>query len=279
MPAPLPPKDRPRSGAPAGAPLSLKVLLDFDGTLVEPNVAIVLVGAFVPDGERIAREIDLKLHDGELTLREAWAREVELLPLHRMEEMAAYVVEKVPLRQGAKRLLGLLREHRVPYAVVSGGLDFYIRPVLAREGIEAPVYADSLEQREPHGPHRLVHPYGHATCRLCGICKAQVVRASRTGGERVVFVGDGSTDRYAAEVADVVFARHRLQKYCATRGIPHVPFEDFHSVGDRLEAWLKGSEPFPVRHGLGLSDSPCPISRGLCEGGQPRASARATEGS
>ena len=105
----------------------LQVLLDFDGTLVEPNVAIVLVERFCIDGPRIAHEVDLDLHAGRITLREAWARQVALLPPTRLDEMTEFVVREIPLRKGALQLLGLLREFQVPTAIVSGGLEFFIR--------------------------------------------------------------------------------------------------------------------------------------------------------
>jgi 2-hydroxy-3-keto-5-methylthiopentenyl-1-phosphate phosphatase len=237
--------------------------MDFDGTTVEPNVAIELVSEFVPDGARVAHQIDLDLHSGRISLREAWAREVELLPSDRYDEMAEYCRRTIPLRKGARELVELLTAHRVPVAIVSGGLDFYIRPVLEREGLDVPLFSDTVERESPGAPFRLVHPHGHPTCRLCGICKAQVVRDHAAPNTPVVFIGDGSTDRYAAEVADVVFARHRLLTYCRQQGIPHLEFEDLHPVVERVDRWLRGAEGLPVRPRTGLTGSNCPISAEL----------------
>lgn len=244
-------------------PPPFQVLIDFDGTLVEPNVAIELVAEFVEDGARIAKEVDVQLHAGEITLREAWGREVALLPMERCDEMARYAVEHVPLRKGARELLELLSTQEVPVAVVSGGLDFYIHPILQREDLDVPVFSDRVEAGSNGGPFQLKHPFGHPTCQLCGICKARVVRDHAGTQVPVVFVGDGSTDRYAAEVADVVFARHRLLTYCRERGVPCLPFEDLHPVRDQLERWMTGTGPVPRRVKLGLEGSVCPISRHL----------------
>jgi len=234
--------------------------IDFDGTLVEPNVAIILVEEFAHNGKVVAHEIDEELHAGRITLRQAWERQVALLPADRMDEMAQWAVRNTPFRAGADALLALLARHRVPTSIVSGGLDFYIDPILRHAGIDLPVFSDVLRV-EPAGSLRLSHPHGHATCRLCGICKAQTVQAAGTDGRRSVFAGDGSTDKYAAEVADIVFARRRLKGYCETSGIPHYAFEEFGPVTDQLRRWLDGEEPLPPRRTLGLVDSPCPISR------------------
>ncbi|HEV8050472.1 MAG TPA: MtnX-like HAD-IB family phosphatase [Thermoplasmata archaeon] len=240
---------------------TLRMWVDFDGTLVEPNVAIILVEEFARNGKVVAHQIDEELHSGKITLREAWERQVALLPADRMTEMAQWAVENTPFRAGAHELLALLAEHQIPTSIVSGGLDFYIDPILQKAGIDLPVFSDML-RLEPSGALRLSHPHGHATCRLCGICKAQTVQTGTADGRRSVFVGDGSTDKYAAEVADIVFARRRLKGYCETSGIPHFAFEEeFGPVTAQLRRWLDGSEPLPPRRVLGLVDSPCPISR------------------
>lgn len=248
--------------SPAPGPAPCQVLLDFDGTFVVPNVAILLVGEFGVDGVRVAKEVDEDLHAGRITLREAWRKEVALLPAARMGEMTDYVRRNVPLRQGAREFVDLLVRHRVPVALVSGGLDFYIRTVLEREGLDLPVFADGLEVHPSGGALGVIHPHGHATCMLCGICKAQVVRDHSEPGLPAVFLGDGGTDRYAAEVADVVFARHRLKAYCEREGIPHIAFENFPEVTERMAPWLEGRERVPRRGHTGLAHSPCPISNG-----------------
>ena len=236
-----------------------RMLIDFDGTLVEPNVAIELVGEFVPDGARVAREIDELLHAGTITLREAWSRQVALLDPHRLDEMARWATDHTPLRSGARELIALLGKHAVPTIVVSGGLDFYIHPILRRAGFDLPVLSDRLRVND--GTFELLHPHGHPTCRLCGICKAQVAQPSRGDGLRTAFAGDGSTDRYAAEVADIVFARRRLRQYCDRAQIPYFPFEEFAPVTAQLERWLEHGEPLPPSRQLGVAASACPISQ------------------
>ncbi len=244
----------------AASPPPFTVFIDFDGTLVEPNVAIIVVERFATDGRRLAREVDRKLKAELLTLRQAWEEEAAALPAHRLGEMVEFVRENAPLRAGAREFLALLRQHRVPAIILSGGLDSFIRPVLEREGLDLPVLSEEANTG-PDGNLRVVHPHGHPTCRLCGICKAEAV--SKVDGSRGVFIGDGSTDRYGAEVADIVFARHRLLEYCQKAAIPCFPFEDFGPVTERMSAWLERREPVPAPRATGRAISRCPISQEL----------------
>lgn len=258
------------SEAAGGSPTSaFRLLLDFDGTLVTPNVAILLVGRFCPDGERLAREVDRALHEGRMTLREAWARQVALLPADRYEEMVDFVRAEVPLRPGARRLTDLARASGIPTTIVSGGLDFFIRPVLEREGLELPILSDSVITTD-EGGWAAAHPYGHSSCRLCGICKAKLVAPPELRSP-TVFVGDGSTDRFAAEVASVVFARARLRSYCERFAIPHYPFEDLDTVADQIHRWVSHAEPFPEGRPVGRTESECPISSAIARGQPYRA--------
>jgi 2-hydroxy-3-keto-5-methylthiopentenyl-1-phosphate phosphatase len=249
-----------------------RMFVDFDGTLVDPNVAILLVEEFCPDGPRIAHEIDELLHTGQITLREAWRRQVALMRADQIPAMVDWSVRHIPFRTGARELLDLLARHRVPTGIVSGGLDFYITPILKRAGLDLPVYCDGVEVRDGGGLE-VVHPHGHPSCRLCGICKAQIVRNVDGDHLRTVFVGDGSTDRYAAEVADVVFARRRLKLYCDAARIPYYPFETFEPVTAQLERWLTGAEPLPAPRPVGVAASACPISQ---EAARARPAADAT---
>jgi len=248
-------------GGPAHRPLApFRLFLDFDGTLVDPNVAILLVERFAHDGVRVAHEVDEQLHRGELTLRQAWDRQAALLRWDQVPGMTEYAVREIPLRSGAHELIDLLAVHDVPTVVVSGGLDFYIRAILEREGIDLPFLSDTALPGED-GRLRVEHTYGHVECRQCGICKAQVVRGPLPPAQRTIFVGDGSTDRFAAEVADIVFARGRLLQYCQRRGITCFPFEDFAPVTTQLKGWLEGTQAAPVGLARGVVDSLCPISR------------------
>jgi 2-hydroxy-3-keto-5-methylthiopentenyl-1-phosphate phosphatase len=242
------------------------MLVDFDGTLVEPNVAIILVEEFCEDGKKVAHEVDELLHSGQITLREAWSRQVALLDPLRLHEMAEWAVRNTPFRAGAKELLAVLAKHRIPTEIVSGGLDFYIDPILRHAGIDLPVYSDRLRPAADGGLE-LLHPYGHATCRLCGICKAQLTYPFPAPPLRTAFAGDGSTDRYAAEVADIVFARRRLKIYCDKAQIPYFAFEDFHPVIAQLTDWLERGHPLPAPRALGVASSECPISTTLAARG------------
>ncbi len=240
--------------------LRASLFLDFDGTLVESNVAMDLVAQFGKDGRRVADAVDRELHAGRMNLREAWEREAALLPWDRIPEMVEFAVTHTRWRPGAQELVTGAQERGWFVAVVSGGLDFYILPLLSRAGIRLPVFSDRIGEAQG-GSLQVVHPFQHPTCRLCGICKAGIVRERTAKNGIGIFVGDGSTDRYAAEVADIIFARRRLLSICQGRGQPVIPFDDLRQVAEALWAWSADPMLLPRVRRPGFPESACPISR------------------
>jgi 2-hydroxy-3-keto-5-methylthiopentenyl-1-phosphate phosphatase len=150
------------------------------------------------------------------------------------EEIAAFAREAAVLRPGFERFVGDCRAADVPFVLCSAGLDVYIHPVLERLAPElrAHVQIRCNEARwSAEGLEVAFHGDGaHGGCGSCGFCKGTAVDALRRDGRRVLFVGDGRSDRCGALAADRVFARRSLAAWCAEQGLPHERFESFDEV-------------------------------------------------
>ena len=55
-----------------------------------------------------------------------------------------------------------------------------------------------------------------------------------------IFVGDGLSDRYAVESADLVFAKDGLASYCTEQSIEHTPYQNLGDVAAHIDRWLAG---------------------------------------
>jgi len=53
-----------------------------------------------------------------------------------------------------------------------------------------------------------------------------------------LFVGDGLSDRYAVDSADLVFAKNGLATYCNQNGIEHASFANLNDVAAHLDRWM-----------------------------------------
>ena len=150
------------------------------------------------------------------------------------DEIAAFARVQATLRPGFERFVASCRDADVPFVLCSAGLDLYIHPVLERLAPELRAHVQvRCNTATPSAGGLAVAFHGdgaHGGCGSCGFCKGTVVEALRREGRRVLFVGDGRSDRCGAVAADRVFARRSLARWCAEQGLAHERFESFDEV-------------------------------------------------
>jgi 2,3-diketo-5-methylthio-1-phosphopentane phosphatase len=207
------------------------VLLDYDGTISVRDVGDDLMARFVADQDAVVA-MDVRYIAGEVGSRDLIAWDMDMLPddAPLLREHAA----QVPQDAGIIELVGLCRSHDMPVEIVSDGLGFYIDSNLASLGLaDIPIITN--RNLVAGGGAGVSFPFGHPTCRVCGTCKRERVRAHQDAGRLVVFVGDGPSDRYAAWHADVTFAKGSLRAWCEAAGIETHPWHHL----DEVTAWLR----------------------------------------
>ena len=193
------------------------------------------------------REIEREWMLGLIGSRECLERQIALVNAP-AEELHA-VIDSVPSTRSSRGFCKFARQKRLPLYILSDGFDYVIRRVLKRAGVDrhfrsgSNLFASALrvEGRRlapsfPHSPEPCVHG--------CATCKAELIRRLRDGRQPVIFIGDGMSDRFAVEDADMVFAKRHLLAYCRENGIACHPFDTFKDVQATLEKLLA---PAPAR--------------------------------
>lgn len=208
--------------------MSRTIVVDFDGTITETDLLDTIASEF---GDPVVyQEVEDGLDEGRMPLREVITR--EFAPVRRpLDEVIAWVLENARLRPGFGELVELARERGWRLVVVSSGFHELIEPILEREGLDVELHANRVDAR-PEG-WRVLWRYDES-CDSCGeSCKRSVV-GELAGEDEIVYVGDGYSDRCAAEASDRVFATRGLAVYLEERGLPHERFDDFHQIAARL---------------------------------------------
>ena len=204
------------------------LVVDFDGTVTKQDLLDTIASTFGdPD---VYQEVEVGLHGGRLPLRDVITREFE--PVRKsLEEVVRWELENVEIRPGFGELVEMARERGWRVIIVSSGFHELIEPILEREGVDVELHANRVDPR-PEG-WRVIWQY-EDSCESCGeSCKRSLVREF-AGEDEIVYIGDGYSDRCAAEASDRVFATKGLAEYLREQGIPFEPFDDFHDVAERL---------------------------------------------
>lgn len=202
--------------------MSFRILCDFDGTIALDDVTDRLLEHLaVPQW----REVEARWLAGEIGSRECMALQVDMLRATRAD--IDRVVDAVPVDPHFPAFVARAEVLGAELLVVSDGLDYAIRRMLRRCGLEhLPIFANRLEFLEP-GRCRLSFPHAEDACaKAAGTCKCRVASAGATRRPRIL-IGDGASDFCAAGSVDLVFAKERLLEHCRARGLPHRPMADF----------------------------------------------------
>ncbi|PTM54689.1 2-hydroxy-3-keto-5-methylthiopentenyl-1-phosphate phosphatase [Desmospora activa] len=213
---------------------------DFDGTITTNDNIIRLLRQENPSGwEGIKDDVLAR----RISIREGVGRMFSLIPSQRREALTRFVVEGAEIRPGFQRFLTYCRSEGIRLLITSGGIDFFVYPILEPFGIPqedifcngSDFSGETVRITWPHSCDR--HCDGD-----CGMCKTTIMRRF-PAAERIV-IGDSVTDLAGAQLADWVIARDYLLDRCREQQLPHRPFETFDDVIAALEAHA------PVKGGM-----------------------------
>jgi 2,3-diketo-5-methylthio-1-phosphopentane phosphatase len=224
----------------AGRRPRLVVLVDFDGTIAHLDLSDEVMRRYA-DLDAWA-PLEAAYLAGEIGSRTLLTRQAGIL--HGETEQIATMTEDEDLDPDFRPFVDELRARGALVEVVSDGFGFFVRPSLERLGLgDLPVYTSRTTF--PPGRVSIEFPDGHPACRVCGTCKRQRILVHQAAGDYTVFIGDGFSDLYAANHADLVFAKDHLAAICADRGWPYRDWTTFADIRPVVLELLEAGVPAP----------------------------------
>lgn len=208
--------------------LPMSILIDYDGTISLTDVTDVVMAQHAAG---IWEEAAARYDAGLMGSRRLMAWEIAYVEADEAALLATAAAQ--PHDPGFVPLVRRAQAAGIPVEIVSDGFGYFIRPALVALGVgELPVVTARTVFAD--GRASMEFPNGHPRCFVCGTCKRQRVLAHRAAGRRVVFIGDGESDRYAAGYSDIVFAKRSLERICLEAGWP---FRRWTTFGE-IDGWL-----------------------------------------
>ncbi len=207
----------------------LHIFSDFDGTITEKDTLIFLTTNLGGGPEMIAA-IGRLIREDKISLREGIAAEMRSIR-RPFAEAVKLLREQVRIDAGFVPLARWCEEQGIPLTVLSAGFHQFIDLFLPRGKFpQLEILANNIRPNEEIGwqcEFRDQTPWGHD--------KSLALQEARKRGEYVIFIGDGLSDRGAAEEADEVFAKHSLADYCRERGINCHEYQTFEEILIQLQ--------------------------------------------
>ena len=211
---------------------------DFDGTISLLDVTDTLLNRFGKPGWQ---DLEDAWERGEIGSRECMKGQVALLDMSEAELQQH--LDTIEIDAHFAGFVAEAKAHGVKVQVVSDGIDYAIRHVLARHGMaDLEVIANHLVQTGERS-WRLDSPWASNHCtRASGNCKCERLAEQQAVHGRVLYIGDSTSDFCVSGKADFVLAKYKLIVYCESRGIAHARFEHFGQATQLLEQVLLGME-------------------------------------
>lgn len=200
------------------------VFCDFDGTITATETFVAVLKRFAP--ERSA-ELLPEIYARRLTLREGVRQMMESIPSAEYFNIVDFTRPQA-IRPGLSEFLHFLKQHEVPFVVVSGGLRGMVEAVLAPYLADvAAIHAMEADTREPY-----LRVWSPVEGEVELVDKVKVVQQYDV--DEAIAIGDSITDLNLALYADVVFARDRLADYLDEAHKPYQHWHDFVDVRTTL---------------------------------------------
>jgi len=197
---------------------------DFDGTIIRNNLSVLLRETFAQGDWQ---KIESGYLQGHLTVEQSNKLQFALIkePEERLQE---FVRQHIELRPGFVEFVRYCRKSAIPFVIVSSGLDFYIKPVLAQIGM--PDLELHCGQTSFGKDGIIVSYYDPEGNIINQSFKRKHLSSLQKRDNNVVYIGDGLSDLEAARQADHVFARDHLGRLLNTKAVACSAFSDFYDL-------------------------------------------------
>jgi len=218
------------------APASVRVFVDFDGTIALEDTTDVILERFAASDWRT---VEAEWIAGAIGSRECLARQVELV--RASPDALDAIADSVPLDPHFPEFVTFCRAARIAVTVISDGLDRVVKRMLAGAGLDLPVLANHLEWLGGDR-WRLAFPHSRVSCCVAaGNCKCAAL--TRDAGTTRILVGDGRSDFCCAQIADFILAKGALAEHCQYAGLNYCVIGSFAGATLLLRDWIGALAP------------------------------------
>jgi 2-hydroxy-3-keto-5-methylthiopentenyl-1-phosphate phosphatase len=213
--------------------LKYHIFLDFDGTITTIDVGYTFFKVFA---QGKAEEIVKQYRQGTISAVECLQGECDIYneypaPATQVREF----INSQQLTDGFAEFIAYCRKHDLQLTIISAGFDFYIKPILEKNGLANIEYlANATTIKNGRILPEFTH-YNRDECARCSNCKGLRIKELKKADEISIFIGDGHSDFHGARAADIVFAKSFLADDLREAGMDFIPFDSFFDVINELE--------------------------------------------
>ncbi len=205
------------------------VISDFDGTITMTDTVDAMAEKFAKgDFEKLDAMWKSGKYDGAQISQEI------LDMLEADEETLKSFIKNIKIDPYFKDFIEYIKQKALEFYIVSDGFDFNIETVLEENNIEGLMsFSNILEFK--HCRLRGLYPNRNEDCGKCGNCKRNLIQDVNLENKKLIYIGDGHSDRCASLLGDYVFAKGSLAAYLKEKGKNFIEFSNFKDIIKHME--------------------------------------------
>lgn len=216
---------------------TLKVFVDFDGTITLEDVGEAIFKKF-GETEKVKRIIEDLLSD-KISSRQCWDELCDSVDNINKAELDEFI-DLLDVDPTFIPFVKFCSENKIDMVVLSDGFDYYIDRLFNKAGLSGLKYYSNKLFVDGKGILKAEYPYFDVDSPTSANCKKNHIINHSSDDEYTVYIGDGNSDKEAAQFCDFIFAKDGLARFCSMERISFYPFKNFTEVQNKLtELMLK----------------------------------------
>ena len=216
---------------------TIKVFVDFDGTITLEDVGEAIFKKF-GETEKVKRIIEDLLSD-KISSRQCWDELCDSVDNINKAELDEFI-DLLDVDPTFIPFVKFCSENKIDMVVLSDGFDYYIDRLFNKAGLAGLKYYSNKLFVDDKGILKAEYPYFDVDSPTSANCKKNHIINHSSDDEYTVYIGDGNSDKEAAQYCDFIFAKDGLARFCSMERISFYPFRDFNEVQNKLtELMLK----------------------------------------
>jgi 2-hydroxy-3-keto-5-methylthiopentenyl-1-phosphate phosphatase len=210
---------------------SIKVFVDFDGTITLRDVGEEIFRRF-GEAENVNKIIEELLSD-KISSRQCWDELCNSVPPISKKELDDFI-DQLDVDPTFFAFVKFCNEKEIELVVLSDGFDYYIDRVFERAELTGIHYYSNKLFVGKHGKLKASYPYYDANYPTSANCKRNHIINHSSDDDYTIYIGDGNSDKEAAQYCDFIFAKDGLLKFCSKEKVSFYPFTNFDDVRSKM---------------------------------------------
>jgi len=209
-----------------------KVFVDFDGTITLEDVGEAIFQKF-GSTEKVNKIIEDLLSD-KISSKKCWdqlCNSIENLNHKQFDDF----IDMLDVDPTFKPFVEFCKENEIELIVLSDGFDYYIDRIFKKENLSELIYYSNKLFFNDDQKLSAKYPYYDSDFPTSANCKRNHIINHSSDDDYTIYIGDGNSDKEAAQYCDFIFAKDSLLKFCEKERISFYPFNSFTDVSIRMQ--------------------------------------------